>query len=166
MILQLKEITNTLFILNLNIIGMKPRLYYKLLLKYTDFLSYATLGELYIWQLSDDAFPKRFFTIQPPRISDTDFGKLIPCGVYPLRYSYMLKHEVMHYELLDVPNLSGIYIHGGNMVADTDGCILVGEKLVLPDLNGQYQLQNSKFAWQSIELYLNHLDSEITIYTL
>ncbi|MGD0331508.1 MAG: DUF5675 family protein [Nitrososphaeria archaeon] len=136
---------------------------FRLLLLYTDFLPYATLGELFIWKIKDDSFPEKYYTLQPPVISEEDWGKLIPCNTYPLKYSMMLKHKVMHYELLNVPNSEGIYIHGGNSAADTDGCILVGEKLVQKDLRGQYNLESSTYAWLSIEMYLNKLDSEIII---
>lgn len=52
----------------------------------------------------------------------------IPEGTYTIRLSPSAKfHRLMPY-LLDVPYFTGIMLHSGNMVGDTRGCILVGER--------------------------------------
>lgn len=50
----------------------------------------------------------------------------IPSGTYPviMDYSSHFKRPLPH--ILDVPYFSGIRIHSGNEVDDTNGCILVG----------------------------------------
>lgn len=50
----------------------------------------------------------------------------IPEGRYRVRVGLMVSKGVYCPELLDVPHFSGIYIHTGNCVAHTRGCILVG----------------------------------------
>src|SRR5262245_45098331 len=50
----------------------------------------------------------------------------IPLGVYTVVLTLSQRFKVVLPELLDVPGFAGIRIHAGNVIDDTDGCILVG----------------------------------------
>lgn len=54
----------------------------------------------------------------------------IPEGTYPLKLTYSPKYKKDMPLIDDVPNFQGIRIHIGNSHRDTEGCILVGEKVV------------------------------------
>ena len=54
----------------------------------------------------------------------------IPCGVYKVILSSSNKFKKVLPELLNVPNFTGIRIHNGNSIEDTEGCILVGKNKV------------------------------------
>ena len=74
------------------------------------------------------------FTLEEPwRDADGDgLGDLkvsrIPPGTYSVfrRWSESRRREV--FEVRDVPGRSAILIHSGNTVADTEGCILLGQR--------------------------------------
>ena len=51
----------------------------------------------------------------------------IPTGTYTLVLSYSNRFKKVMPEILNVPNFSGIRIHGGNSSKDTEGCLLVGK---------------------------------------
>ena len=50
----------------------------------------------------------------------------IPVGTYPLRVTWSPRFKTMLPHVDRVPGFSGIRIHAGNTVEDTEGCILVG----------------------------------------
>jgi len=55
------------------------------------------------------------------------YGKTaIPCGAYKVILSYSNRFKKVMPEVLDVPDFSGVRIHGGNTEEDTLGCPLLG----------------------------------------
>ena len=51
----------------------------------------------------------------------------IPAGTYMLTLTLSRRFGMMLPEILDVPNFTGVRIHAGNMITDTEGCLLVGQ---------------------------------------
>lgn len=51
-------------------------------------------------------------------------------------------------EIKEIPNYSYVYIHIGNNIGDTSGCVLVGNSYELID--GDYELRKSKKAYISL----------------
>lgn len=58
----------------------------------------------------------------------------IPAGSYPVILSMSPKFGRVMPRLLDVPFFTGILIHKGNTDQNTEGCILVANHIVGPDL--------------------------------
>ncbi len=63
-------------------------------------------------------------------------GTAIPAGRYRLAYTLSQRFGRMLPLLRDVPGFTGVRIHSGNTVADTEGCILVGRTRVSPSRIG------------------------------
>lgn len=60
-------------------------------------------------------------------IKDKVYGRTaIPAGTYTVILDYSGHFKKLLPHILDVPYFSGIRIHSGNDVEDTNGCILVG----------------------------------------
>lgn len=71
-------------------------------------------------------------------------GKIaIPNGMYLTRVSWSPKFRGNYPELLNVPFFTGVRIHTGSSVDDTDGCILVGD--FSEDISGTWTA-NSKYV--------------------
>ena len=81
----------------------------------------ATLGTLFI----NGVF--HCFTLEDAIRTEKIAGKTcIPPGRYSVRLSWSPKFQRILPEVVDVPGFTGIRLHPGNTVADTDGCILCG----------------------------------------
>ena len=107
----------------------------KLTLKRTKLDHNYTAGELYI----DNVYFSS--TLEDPNrdynkngIFDGGENKVygntcIPYGTYEVILSYSPKFKRILPEVLKVDQFTGIRFHRGNYVRDTEGCILVGEKV-------------------------------------
>jgi hypothetical protein len=51
----------------------------------------------------------------------------IPAGCYPLGYRWSRRHSCKMPFVENVPDFTGIMLHTGNTLADTHGCILLGD---------------------------------------
>lgn len=54
----------------------------------------------------------------------------IPSGRYRVILSYSKRFNRIMPEILDVPNFSGVRMHGGNTAKDTEGCIIVSKNII------------------------------------
>lgn len=83
----------------------------------------------------------------------------IPAGKYRLGLNtygamnarYSRKFPKIHrgmIEIMDIPNFKYVYIHIGNHIGDTSGCVLVGNKMALVD--GDYEVYQSKKAYVAL----------------
>lgn len=67
------------------------------------------------------------FTLENPEREIKILDKTaIPCGTYPIEFTYSPKFNQIIPLLDNVPDYDSIRIHWGNTVGDTEGCILVG----------------------------------------
>lgn len=87
----------------------------------------CTLG-----RLSIDGVPE-CYTLELP-IGDGGKGCAIPAGRYPVTVAYSphFGHTVPHVN--NVLGRSEIEIHNGNVPANTDGCILVGQRVAVDSI--------------------------------
>jgi hypothetical protein len=75
----------------------------------------------------------------------------IPKGNYICQWKFMLRDLAYHYQVMNVPGRTGIFIHAGNYFFNSLGCILVGS---LPqDINkdGELDIINSRVILSSFE---------------
>ncbi len=78
------------------------------------------------------------------------FGETaIPCGRYRLLKTFSPRFNRMAYLIEGVPGFAGIRIHGGNIAADTEGCLLTGRKI------GHDRVDESLLALKALEAKLD-----------
>lgn len=83
-----------------------------------------TIGKLYI----DGRYVCDTLEDEVRPLGEKVYGKTaIPVGTYKLRWAYSAKFKRYLPRLIDVPYFKGVLIHPGNIIADTEGCILPGE---------------------------------------
>lgn len=73
----------------------------------------------------------------------------IPRGMYEIIVNYSQRFRRDMPLLLNVPDFSGIRIHNGSFVADTEGCLLVGSKYAT-QADGSLILLNSKATFAKL----------------
>lgn len=84
----------------------------------------------------------------------------IPAGTYRLGWNifgamnarYKRRYPTLHrgmLEIKDIPNFKYVYIHIGNNIGDTSGCLLVGNRYDKDD-DGDYFLEQSAKAYKKL----------------
>lgn len=109
-----------------------------------EFTNDATVGALYD---ETDAFV--CYTLEDAIRTTKVYGKTaIPKGIYRLDYTHSGRFGRQLPLLVEVPYFSGIRIHAGNTVEDTDGCLLVGTGKV--HSNGKWSIYESRAALDKV----------------
>jgi hypothetical protein len=89
-------------------------------------------------------------------------GSAIPEGTYPVSVYPSPKFGRLMPLILGIPGRSNIEIHWGNFPEETDGCILLGEPAIQPDV-----ILNSRAAfdtfWTAVQGPLERGEVTITI---
>src|SRR3972149_10690167 len=98
----------------------------ELLLQRKIFTDKSTIGELFV----DGVF--ECFTLEDVVRDDEKIKKVtaIPDGIYTVLVTWSPRFKRQLPLLIDVPGFDGIRIHPGNTADDTEGCLLVGEKVI------------------------------------
>lgn len=107
----------------------------------------CTVGRLYI-----DGLMKCFTIEDEMRAIKIKGETAIPYGVYNVgmrfspKFSNKFNHEMLW--IKDVPGFEYVLIHWGNTDDDTDGCLILGDKIGI--LNGQTAVLNSINTYKEI----------------
>ena len=120
-----------------------------------------TLGILLHRQ--DNGFIKTFNTLELPDLNNQKNISCIPKGNYNCIYTYSQHFKKFTYEILNVPNRTGIRIHATNYYYELRGCIALGNGIY--DINNDKELDliNSTKAIQEFEKLLMKQPFELTI---
>lgn len=103
------------------------------------------------------------YTLELPNLKNKARISCIPAGTYKGISGKSPKNGLC-IKLSDVPNRSFIQIHAGNTVADTLGCILVGELFRFFNPEHAYELVYSRVALSAILKNVAHNPLTIEIY--
>lgn len=68
-------------------------------------------------------------TLELPWVNNESNISCIPCGVYPVLWTFSNRLNRFTYLLGNVSNRSGIRIHSANLASQLNGCIALGQKL-------------------------------------
>lgn len=75
----------------------------------------------------------------------------IPKGTYTCSWKFMARELSYHYQVMNVPNRTGIFLHNGSTFFDTEGCILLGSLPV-----GTKKLINTRTILANLEKLMNY----------
>ena len=115
------------------------------MIMYTKEFCGATIGELYT--CINGAINSKYYTLECPWEENANYRSCIPGG------NYYCKKTESGIHVIDVPHRWGIKIHAGNTVEETEGCIIIGTKLLTNDYG--VKLIDSKPAYEEIESMLD-----------
>lgn len=94
-----------------------------------------TIGRLYYGS-------QKWWAIERPWLANLPFESCIPDGDYPVIRSDSTRFGRNQWEIVQVPQRSGIRIHVGNTAAHVQGCIALGMGLS-PDLQSVTESQKA-----------------------
>ena len=131
-------------------------------LKRTSDDGFQTLGELVCGTF-------KCKTLELPYLENQRLVSCIPVGRYPCEYTQsgrltkLNERPVFTYEVLDVPQRSGIRIHSANFAHQLLGCIALGSAFTDINGDGKKDLVNSRATIEKFLYSTNLEDLELII---
>lgn len=113
-----------------------------------------TLGKLSVGDFS-------CVTLERPWLDNANNVSCIPKGNYVCKYtlsnrlSQVSGHAYYTYEIIGVPNRSGVRIHSANYVNQLEGCIALGAELKDLNLDGEVDITASRDTVIAFETLMN-----------
>jgi hypothetical protein len=87
----------------------------------------------------------------------------IPTGTYLCQWKFMLRELRYRYQIMNIPNRSGIFFHTGNFFFDSQGCIILGSlPQIIPGSN-QPSVINTRPITTAFEKKMGGKDFQLTI---
>jgi hypothetical protein len=116
-----------------------------------------TLGTLQVGQVFQCRTLERSYKNNLPNISS------ILIGTYTCSWKWMWRELRYRYQVMNVPNRTGVFLHQGNYFFESAGCIILGSQP--QDINGDSQLDliNTKTILDYFEQLMGHKDFQILI---
>jgi len=94
-------------------------------------------------------------TLERPWLANQRNISCIPKGTYQCKWAFKGNSLAFHFLVQNVPNRSGIFIHQGNYVTDSEGCILLGRGWGDVNHDGEQDVLSSRVTLASFEQLLN-----------
>lgn len=101
------------------------------------------------------------YTLELPWKNNSLNISCIPKGTY--QCSIKPFHSTTQYEILNVPNRSGIFIHVGNYYHDSLGCIILGGGKGDINHDGQIDVTNSTKSISALKKFFSNEDFTLTV---
>jgi hypothetical protein len=98
------------------------------------------------------------YTLELPWRNNQRNISCIPVGRYPVKWTFSPRFMRFTYEILNVPNRSGIRIHPGNYVKNLKGCIYLGSKFADIDNDKVDDIINSGNMVRTFENFMEKKD--------
>ena len=105
-----------------------------------------------------------FHTLELPDLNNQKNISCIPPGTYSCIHNYSPHFNKNTYEILNVPNRTGIRIHATNYFYELRGCIGIGKRLYDINNDKELDLLESKKAIEELEAILKRQPFTLTIF--
>lgn len=134
---------------------------YKAILNRTTDNGIQTLGVLELYN-NEEKLIYTCKTLELPNKDNKSKVSCIPQGIYEVKKTKGSPNiKYTHFDILNVPNRTGIKIHKGNYYSQIMGCILVGTGYSDINKDGQLDVVNSQLALDKLLTYTDGFKLQI-----
>ena len=102
-------------------------------------------------------------TLELPWLDNQSDISCIPTGTYECVWTFMNDMNTYHYEIQNVPNRSGIFLHNGNYYTNSAGCILLGINPTDINSDGELDVTGSVVTLSHFETIMNQQPFKLVI---
>lgn len=119
-----------------------------------------TVGGLF----SDSAVPYfRCDTLELPWLADAPNISCIPIGIYKVKWTYSQRHGKYMYQIMDIPNRTGIRFDVANYAKQLLGCVALGKGYGDINDNGKIDILHSQLTNDLFNAYFRKQDFTLKI---